>query len=139
MTGQYRMNNDKVFKASNVRREHPVYSLIADGLSTVDQLKYVKIYKGRILASNVLSDNGKKEPVVNLGEEGIIGAELLIDVDSQVVQFYSIASSEKGCGEMMVKSVVDTVPVDWKIAVVMDWSHGFWNVMAKRYKRLMVF
>mgnify|MGYP006928206373 CR=1 FL=1 len=139
MISQYRMNNDKILKASNVRKEHSIYRLIAEGLSTVDQLKYVKIYNGRILASNGLSDNGKKEPVVNVGEENIIGAELLIDVDNQVVQFYSITSSEKGCGEMMVKSVVDTVPDDWKIVVIMDWSHGFWGVMAERYTRLMVF
>ncbi len=90
------MNIDKILKASNVRKEHSIYRLIADGLTTVDQLKYVKIYNGRILASNVLSDNGKKEPVVNMGEESIIGAELLIDVDTQVVQFYSITSSKKG-------------------------------------------
>ena len=133
------MNIDKILKASNVRKEHTIYMLIADGLTTVDQLKYVKIYNGRILASNVLSDNGKKEPVVNVGEENIIGAELLIDVDTQVVQFYSITSSEKGCGEMMVKSVVDSVPDDWKIVVVLDWSRGFWEVMTKRYTRLMVF
>ncbi len=66
------MNNDKILKASNVRKEHSIYRLIAEGLSTVDQLKYVKIYNGRILASNVLSDNGKKEPIVNVGEENII-------------------------------------------------------------------
>ncbi len=133
------MNNDKILKASNVRKVHPVYGLIAEGLSTVTQLGYVKIYNGRILASNKLSDNGKKVPTVDIGKEGIVGVELLIDVDNQVVQFYSITSSEKGCGEMMVKSVVDTVPDDWSIAVVMDWSHGFWQVMAERYPRLVVF
>ena len=79
------MNNDKIFKVSNVRKEHPLYRQIAEGLSTVDQLKYVKIYKNRIKASNVLSDNGKKEPVVNIGEANIIGVELLVDEPSQVV------------------------------------------------------
>ncbi len=39
----------------------------------------------------------------------------------------------------MVKSVVDSVPDDWKIVVVMDWSGGFWEVMTKRYTRLTVF
>ncbi len=39
----------------------------------------------------------------------------------------------------MVKSVIDTVPDGWRIVVVMDWSHGFWEVMTKRYTRLMVF
>ena len=56
-----------------------------------------------------------------------------------VVQFYAITSSEKGCGEMMVKSVVNTVPANWTLAVVMDWSGGFWEVMTGRYPRIVVF
>ena len=133
------MNNDKILKASNVRKEHSIYRLIADGLSMVDQLKYVKIYKDSIKASNILSDNGKKEPVVNVGGANIIGVELLVDEPCQVVQFYAITSSEKGCGEMMVKSVVNSVPDDWKLAVVMDWSGGFWGVMTERYPKIVVF
>ena len=70
------MNNDKILKASNVRKEHPVYRLIAEGLSMVDQLKYVKIYRDSIKASNILSDNGKKEPIVNGFEANSIGVEL---------------------------------------------------------------
>ena len=91
------------------------------------------------MASNVLSDNGKKEPIVNVGEENMIGVELLIDAPSQVVQFYAITSSENGCGEMMVKSVVNTVPDDWTLVVVMDWSRGFWEVMTERYPKIVVF
>lgn len=95
--------------------------------------------KDKIKASNVLSDNGKKEPIVDVGEANIIGVELLVDKPSQVVQFYAITSSEKGYGEMMVKSVVNAVPDDWRLAVVMDWSAGFWEVMTKRYPRIVVF
>jgi hypothetical protein len=84
--------------------------MIAEGLSAIPQLTYVKIYNGRILASNRFSDNGKKEPVVDIGKEGIIGVELLVDEDNQVVQFYAITSSEKGCGETMVRSVVEKIP-----------------------------
>ena len=133
------MNLDKTLKASNVRNEHPIYKQIAKGLSTIDHLAFVKIYNGRIMASNVLSDNGKQEPIVNVGEDEIFGIELLVDEPSKVVQFYALTSSEKGCGEMMVKSVVNTVPDDWTLAVVMDWSGGFWEVMTKRYPRLVVF
>ena len=128
-----------ILKARNVRNPHPIYQGIAERLSTVAQLQYVKIYKGRILASNRLSDNGKKQPVVNIGEADIIGIELLVDVDTQVVQFFAITSSVKRCGEQMVKSVVETVPDDWQLVVVMDWSHGFWQVMTERYPRLVVF
>jgi len=131
--------SDKILKAGNVRNEHAIYMKIAHGLSTVDQLEYVKIYQERILASNMLSDNGKKEPIVNVGEDSIVGVELLIDEINQVVQFYAITSSEKGCGEKIVSSVVNAVPDDWQIVVVMDWSAGFWDVMTKRYPRIVVF
>jgi len=133
------MNSDKILKASNVRKEHPIYMLIAESLSSIHQLNYVKIYSGRILASNKLSDNGKKEPIVDIGIAGLVGVELLIDVDDQVVQFYAITSFEKGCGEMIVKAIVDAVPEEWQVVVVMDWSHGFWQVMTERYPRLVVF
>jgi hypothetical protein len=132
------MNANKILKAGNVRKKHPIYLQIAQGLSTVDQLKYVKIYNERIMASNMLSDNGKKEPIVNVGEDSIVGVELLIDEINQVVQFYAITSSEKGCGEKIVSSVVNAVPDDWQIVVVMDWSAGFWEVMTERYPRLVV-
>ncbi len=90
------------------------------------------------MASNVLSENGKKEPIVNVGEKNIIGVELLVDELSQVVQFYALTSSENGCGEMMVTSVVNSVPDDWALVVVMDWSGGFWEVMTERYPKIVV-
>ena len=133
------MNADKIMKAGNVRKVHPVHLKVAHELSTVPQLKYVKIYKERIKASNFLSDNGKKEPIVNIGEDSVIGVELLIDEIDQVVQFYAITSSEKGCGAEIVSSVVNAVPDDWQLVVVMDWSGGFWDVMKERHPRLVIF
>ncbi len=130
---------DKILKAGNVRREHAIYMKIAEALSTVDQLKYVKIYKDSIHASNMLSNNGKKAPIVAVGEDSVIGVELLIDEINQVVQFYGITSSEKGCGDKIVASVVNAVPPDWQLVVVMDWSRGFWDIMKERYPRLVVF
>jgi hypothetical protein len=38
-----------------------------------------------------------------------------------------------------VQSVVNTVLDGWTLAVVMDWSGGFWEVMTKRYPRIVVF
>jgi hypothetical protein len=116
-----------------------VYEQISGGLSTVVQLKFVKVYKGRVSASNILSDDGKKNPVVKMELENITGVELLVDEENQIIQFFAITSSEKGCGEMMVKSVVNSVPEDWELVVVMDWSGGFWDVMTERYPRLVAF
>jgi len=87
---------------------------------------------------NFLSDNGKKEPIIKIGDENTVGVELLVDIPNKIIQFYSITSSVKGYGEKIVSSVVNSVPKDWKIVVVMDWSMGFWQIMAERYPRLEV-
>ena len=87
----------------------------------------------------MLSKNGKKEPITKIGEENIISVELLIDIPNKIIQFYSITSSEKGYGDKIVSAIVSSTPKDWKIVVLMDWSLGFWQVMAERYPRLEVF
>jgi len=130
---------DKILKATNVKKVHPVYQQISEDLANIDILRYVKIYNGSIKASNFLSDNGKKEPIIKIGDEDIVGVELLVDIPNKTIQFYSITSSVKGYGGKIVHSVVNSVPKDWEIVVVMDWSMGFWQVMAERYPRLVVF
>lgn len=132
------ISKEKISKANNVKKVHLVYQQISEELATIDILRYVKIYNGSIKASNFLSENGKKEPVIKIGDESIIGVQLLVDIPSKTIQFYSITSLVKGYGEKIVSSVVNSVPKDWKIVVVMDWSVGFWKVMAERYPRLMV-
>jgi len=132
------MTSEKISTACNAKKHHEIYDLIADGLSSIDLIQYIKIYRGSIRASNFISDNAKKEPIVKIGEPNIVGLELLIDEETQVVQFYVITSAIKGYGEKMVSSVVSSVPNDWKVVVVMDWSGGFWQVMMQRYPRLIV-
>lgn len=129
---------DKISKANNVRKVDPIYIQVAEELAKIDILQHVKIYNGRIQASNVLSTNGKKEPITEIGQDNVVGVELLIDVPNQIIQFFSITSSEKGYGDKIVSAVVKSVPDDWNIMVFMDWSHGFWQVMSERYPRLMV-
>ena len=130
--------NEKISKANNVKKVQHIYNKISEALADVDILGYVKIYNGSIKASNFLSENGKKEPVIKIGDEKIVGVELLVDIPNKTIQFYSITSSVKGYGEKIVSSVVNSVPKDWEIVVVMDWSMGFWQVMAERYPRLVV-
>ena len=132
------ISKEKISKANNVKHVHQIYNNISEALSSIDMLSYVKIYNGSIKASNVLSQNGKKEPIITIGTENIIGVELLIDIPNKIIQFYSITSSVKGYGNKMVSSVVNSAPKEWNIVVVMDWSMGFWQVMAERYPRLKV-
>jgi len=131
-------SKDKISKAGNVRKVDPIYIQVSEELSKIDILQHVKIYNGRIQASNIMSTNGKKEPITTIGEENIVGVELLIDVPNKMIQFYSLTSSVKGYGDKIVSAIVNSVPNDWSIVVLMDWSHGFWKFMVEKYPRLIV-
>ena len=74
------ISKDKISKASNVRKVDPIYIQVAEELAKIDILQHVKIYNGRIQASNILSSNGKKEPITEIGKDNVVGVELLIDV-----------------------------------------------------------
>ena len=113
--------------------------VLANSLSKIEALKYVKIYNERIRASNYLSENKKKDPLVEIGGKDLVGVELLIDVSDKTIQFYSITSAVKGCGEKIVSAVITITPNDWLIAIPMDWSGGFWEKMVEKYPRLVVF
>jgi hypothetical protein len=129
---------DRIFKARSVRDVHPVVAALAERLAAVPQLQYVKIYPERVTASNVLSSDGKKNPVVKVDAEGIVGVELLIDPDTKIVQFFALTSVVRGVGRQMVEAVLSATPDDWEVVVLLDWSGGFWVRMAEDYPRLLV-
>jgi len=53
---------------------------------------------------NILSDDGKKNPVMIIGEEDVVGVELLVDVPNEIVQFYALTSATKRSGRRIVDS-----------------------------------
>lgn len=65
-----------------------------------------------------------------------MGVELLVDVSTETVQFYALTSATKGSGRRIVDAVVNATPEDWFLAVLLDWSGGFWEKMAQEYPRL---
>ena len=133
------VDGERILKAHAVRRVEPIFEKLARSLAEVSELRHIKIFPGRITASNRLSLDGKKNPVVEIGADGITGVELLIDTTSKVIQFYSITSAHKGHGRKIVEAVVNATPGDWKLAVVFDWSDGFWQKMVKEHSRIVVF
>ena len=133
------IDGTRVLKASNVKTIHSIYLKLAESFATIEELKFIKIYNERIKASNLLSQNKKKDPITEIGKEGVVGVELLIDTDSQIIQFYSLTSEKKGNGRKIVESVVNAAPDDWKLVVVMDWSSGFWYRMIEDFPRIVVF
>jgi hypothetical protein len=133
------LDGERIRKAHSVRHIESIFHRLAMSLAQIPELRYIKIFPERLTASNALSQDGKKNPVVEVGAEGIVGVELLIDQSEQVVQFYALTSAIKGCGRKMVEAVIKATPEDWQLAVVMDWSRGFWPKMAQKHPRLAVF
>ena len=130
------LDGERVRKARSVRNIPPVFQSLATSLARIPDLRYIKIFPERIAASNILSDDGKKNPVVIIGEEDVVGVELLVDVPNEIVQFYALTSATKGSGRRIVDAVVSATPEDWFLAVLLDWSGGFWEKMAQDYPRL---
>jgi hypothetical protein len=97
----------------NAGKTSSVAIVIAEALAEVEMLDFVKIYPQRLLASNLLSTDGKKRPVIEIGNPSVVGVELLIDPGRNVVQFYSIASAVKGVGGMIVDQVMNATQLDW--------------------------
>ena len=130
---------ERIRKAHSVRRIDPIFRDLALGLVRIPELRYIKIFPERLAASNVPSQDGKKNPLVKIGAEGLVGVELLIDESTKVVQFYALTSAVKGCGRKMVEAVVAATPEDWHLAVVFDSSGGFWRKMMAENPRIVVF
>lgn len=141
MTDSAILDGKRIFKATNVRIKtiHPIYLQVAESLSHIDDLKFIKVYNDRVCASNELSTDKKKTPLTTMDQDGIIGIELLIDPSTSTIQFYSLASSKQGSGRKMVNTVVNVVPEDWTLVVVMDTSGGFWDRMLEEHPRIVVF
>jgi hypothetical protein len=133
------IDGERIRKTRMLRRVEPIYEHLAIALAAVPALHFAKLFPGRLSASNRLSTDGKKNPVVAVGAEGITGVELLVDADSHVVQFFAITCAERGVGRQIVEAVVGATPADWFLVVPMDWSGGFWERMARDYPRLQVF
>ena len=80
----------------------------------------------------------KKNPKTKIGEDGVVGVELLINPSDKTIDFYSLTSSQKGYGRKIVEAIVTGTPEDWTLVVVMDWSGGFWQKMLNDYPRIIV-
>jgi hypothetical protein len=77
-------------------------------------------------------------PVSTPGHLSAVGVHLIIDFILGGIQFFEITSAVKGYGEKMVKAVVTAIPDDWKAAVVMDYSWGFWDRMSGKYDKIVM-
>jgi hypothetical protein len=134
------VNNGKsVFVASRVKRIDPLVDKIIRNLVCIDKIEYIWVGHDRIKVSNEIKLEGsRKKPITTPGHPTAIGFDLFIDLPVKSVQFYGIASSTKGYGETMLKAVLEALNPDWEVIIGMDFSMGFWDVMAERYDQVVV-
>ncbi len=77
-------------------------------------------------------------PVSTPGHPSAVGVHIILDFNLDGIQFFEITSAVKGYGDKMVKAVVTAIPDDWKAAVVMDYSDGFWDQMSEKYDKILI-
>jgi hypothetical protein len=128
-----------IFVSTKVKTIHPVVYAIVKGLCEIDLIQYVRISQEDIQASNEIKIIGRtKMPVSTPGHLSAVGVHLILDSVFDGIQFFEINSAVKGYGEKIVKAVVTAIPDDWKAAVVMDWSDGFWDKMSEKYDKIVI-
>ena len=132
-------NGKSVFVASRLKKIHPLNDRIVRKLVCIDKIEYIWVGHDRIRVSNEVRVEGtRKIPITKPEHPTAIGCDLLVDIPYKNVQFYEIASAEKGYGETMLKAVLEAIDSDWEVVIVMDFSMGFWDVMAERYEQVVV-
>lgn len=128
-----------IFVATKVKTIHPVVDAIVKNLCEIDLIQYVRISQEDIQASNEIKIIGRtKTPVSTPDHPSAVGVHLTLDSVFDGIQFFEITSAVKGYGEKMVKAVVTAIPDDWKAAVVMDYSDGFWDKMSEKYDKILI-
>lgn len=105
-------------------------------LAELDFIKYVRICDQTLSASSENYPNRPKVPITVMNHETAIGVQILYSLSHKYINFFDINSPIKGNGSKMVDAILKDFPVDWKPAVVMDWSNGFWDKMEEKYSDL---
>jgi hypothetical protein len=106
---------------------------IAIRLASLDFINYVRITGETLTASNQIKGTRIKEPITTMNHPTAIGIEIIYHLDYRVLDFNEINSTIKGHGSKMISAILTDLPKDWKLAVVMDWSGGFWEKMEEKY------
>ena len=131
------MRKAQVTVSKRAQPLHPVTKEIVEHLAGINAIRFVRVTSGLLQASSEAC-GARMLPVTKPGHPTAIGVSLILEEDREEIQFYEITSAVKGYGSRMVEAVLSALPRQWKAIVVMDWSDGFWKVMRRRHRRIML-
>lgn len=117
---------------------HPVVAAIAGELARIDEISVVRISPDLLSASSETTGGVGGNPVTTPGHPTAIGISLIPHPGLREVLFHEITSAVRGHGGRMVEAVLGALPDGWVGVVLMDWSSGFWDVMARRHGNLVI-
>lgn len=129
-------NNTIIRTANRVKSVHPVVEVIANNLTELDAIRFIRISQDLLQASSETSGGKQKNPVARPGHPTAIGVALILDTDRKEILFFEMTSAKKGYGSKMVDAVLKNLPPEWRVVVMMDWSGGFWERMNEKYERI---
>jgi hypothetical protein len=108
---------------------------IAVRLTKLDFINYVRICDETLAASSENYPKRPKVPITNMNHETAIGIQIIYSTEYKTINFFDINSPKKGFGGKMVDAVFNDFSKDWRPAVAMDWSNGFWDNMKEKYRQ----
>ncbi len=129
-------NDTTIWKLKKVKAIDPIIDDAVKSLAELEIIKYVRVTDNSIQASNELAGNKRKIPETKPFHPTAVGIYLVYDFEYKVVQIMEINSAIKGWGEKMVKASVKNLPQDWEVALVFDWSDGFWDKMEQKFNHI---
>lgn len=109
---------------------------MAKNLAELDFLKFIRISDESLSASSENYPNRPKVPVTHMNYDTAIGIQILYSTNYKTIDFFEINSPIKGHGSKMVDAIFKDFPDDWQMAVVMDWSEGFWDKMKEKHNKI---
>ena len=129
----------EIFAATGVKKIHPVMDNIVNQLLEIDRIQFVRITPSDIQASSDIDVKGRtKIPISTPSHPTAIGVHLIVEPFDKTIQFYEITSAVKGYGERIVQAVIGSIPDDWHVLVIMDYSDGFWDKMIEKYDKISI-
>ncbi len=127
------IKNKKLWVINRIKELSQDIIDIAIRLASLDFINYVRITDEKITASNKVKGTRIKEPITTMNHPTAVGIDIIYHLDYKVLDFNEINSPIKGSGSKMLSAILTNLPNDWKVAVVMDWSGGFWDKMEEKY------
>ena len=125
--------NKKIWAISKVEELNEDIIELVIRLVCLDFINYVKITNEAIIASSDRKETGNKNPITTMNHPTAVGIEILYDCNQKYLSFYEINSPIKGNGSKMISAVLTDLPHSWTLAVLMDWSEGFWDKIVEKY------